>query len=233
MALIVRIDVDRPYGRHPAPRHLLSRVSSDLYFPRVERFGYLAELATILRILNSKQRRSYAFFRRCTVPSRAIMKLLDDGGHELGLHLENSRSYETFAEEKFTMESEVGRKMLAFSKHGSGGAKYGLRHYAPYEADRYIEWGKRAHMRVFLGNLEDPTLPPSRGELVVYPSAFWLEPSWRDTKSFSIEWLIENAAVKDIVLLIHPENILENPVLTKQFTELLSTLETTLIHPAN
>ena len=49
MALIVRIDVDRPYGKHPGYRHVLSRLSSDLYFPRIESCGYLDELKWMLR----------------------------------------------------------------------------------------------------------------------------------------------------------------------------------------
>src|SRR5262249_61689917 len=35
-----------------------------------------------------------------------------------------------------------------------------------------------------LGNLEDPSIRPSENEtgLRVFPSAFWLEPAWRDTR---------------------------------------------------
>jgi hypothetical protein len=159
MALIVRIDVDRPYGKHPLSRHIISRLSSDFYFPKVPAFGYLSELATVLDLLNQQQQKCYAFFRRCTLPSKAIMTLLDAGGHQLGLHLENSRSYESFAEEKAIIERHTGRKVSAFSKHGSRGSRYGFHHYAPYEAEKYIEWGQRAQMELFLGNLEDPTLP--------------------------------------------------------------------------
>src|SRR4029077_667819 len=43
MSIIIRRDVDRPYGCHPFARHVLSRLSSDLYFPKVARFGYLTE----------------------------------------------------------------------------------------------------------------------------------------------------------------------------------------------
>ena len=79
MALIIRIDVDRPYGRHPLARHLLSRLSSDLYFPSVTRFGYLAELGTMLSWLNASRRRAHVFFRRCTLPSEPIQDLLEAG----------------------------------------------------------------------------------------------------------------------------------------------------------
>src|SRR5579859_1554519 len=99
MSLIIRIDVDRPYGRNPLPRHLLSRIGSDLYFPKISAFGYLHELQTMLGWLNDASARAYVFFRRCTLPTETIRELLDSGGHEAGLHLENSRSYATFHDE--------------------------------------------------------------------------------------------------------------------------------------
>jgi len=227
MSLIIRIDVDRPYGRHPAFRHILSRLSSDLYFPKVAGLGFLAELQTMLTWLNETGARAHVFFRRCTLPSRSILDLLDTGRHEIGLHLENSRSLTTFLEEKYIVESHTGRKVRAVSKHGSGGAKYGFRHYAPYEPEKYAEWAQRASMRLFLGNLEDPTLGPTKvgSELLVFPSAFWLEPSWRDTKKFTIDWLLDRARFQDIVLLVHPENVLGDPALAADFKRLTGTLE--------
>jgi hypothetical protein len=65
--------------------------------------------------------------------------------------------------------------------------------------------------------------------LAVYPSAFWLEPSWRDTRRFTIEWLRSQAAVSDIVLLMHPDNVLADPSLTADLKGLLSSLDTRLL----
>jgi hypothetical protein len=227
MALIIRIDVDRPYGRRPLLRHLLSRLSSDLYFPKVAGFGFLAELQTILDWLNQEGARSYVFFRRCTLPSKSILESLNTGGHEIGLHLENSRTFETFQAEKNIIERHVGRKVYAFSKHGSGRVTYGLRHYAAYEPEKYVEWAQQASMRLFLGNGEDPSLEPAQAgnKLLVYPSAFWLEPPWRDTKKFTVEWLLENAKHRDFVLLIHPENVLADTQLVADFKKLISTVQ--------
>jgi hypothetical protein len=230
MALIVRIDVDRPYGKSPLLRHLFSRVGSDIYFPRIEAFGYLRELEVILRMLNEAKARSYIFFRRCTLPTPSILDLIDAGGHEIGLHLENSRTFATFSTEKAMLERYVGRPVTAVSKHGSGKYKYGFHHYAPYEPDKYIRWARQCGMRVFLGNLEDPTIPRLNDMgLAVYPSAFWLEPSWRDTRRFTIEWLRSQAAVSDIVLLMHPDNVLADPSLTADLKGLLSSLDTRLL----
>jgi hypothetical protein len=230
MALIVRIDVDRPYGRAPKARHILSRVSSDFYFPKVAALGYLKELRTILRILSEHGRQCYAFFRRCTLPSPEIMELMSQGGHKFGLHLENSRSFETLREEKALLESHLGQAINSFSKHGSGGARFGWHHYAPYEAERYVEWGPRAGMKLFLGNLEDPTLTPVQtGNFTEYPSAFWLEPSWRDTKRFPVEWLLDHGKSQDIVMLIHPENVLADSGLTRDFCRVVEKLDTKVL----
>ncbi len=230
MALIVRIDVDRPYGRHPLPRHLLSRIRSDYGFPRVFGFGYLRELKRILELLNERQAPAYVFFRGCTLPTAEVTRLLDGGRHEIGMHLENSRTFETFTAERGLLEAYTGRKVLTFSKHGSGGARYGRHHYAAYEPDRYIAWGQQAGMKLFLGNLEDPTMPCTQyGALTVFPAAFWLEPYWRDTSRFTVQWLVQNASRSDIVLLIHPENVLESAELTNHLQTLVSRLGTRIL----
>ncbi len=231
MALIIRIDVDRPYGKHPLARHLLSRLSSDLYFPGIEGWGYLTELKVILRLLNERTARAYVFFRRCTLPSREILRLLEQGGHEIGLHLENSRSFSSFENERGILEKHVGKKIRAFSKHGSGVSKYGYHHHAPYEPEKYLEWGRQAQMRVFLGNLEDPSIRPlpETGGLLACPAAFWLEPYWRKTEVFTVDWLLSECRAVDMVLLIHPENVLESPELLAQFKEIVTRSETTIL----
>ena len=231
MALIVRIDVDRPYGKTPFLRHVFSRLGSDLYFPKLESFGYLAELKTILEILNEKKARAHVFFRRCTLPSPAILELMDAGGHEFGLHLEDSRSFESFCNEKSILERHIGRPVLSVSKHGSGKHKYGFHHYAPYEPENYVEWARQSGMRLFLGNLEDPTIPPLAAEpgVRVYPSAFWLEPAWRDMRRFTVKWLHAEANKSDIVLLMHADNVLADPSLVADLKGLLSALDTKLL----
>lgn len=231
MALIIRIDVDRPYGKEPFFRHMLSRLGSDLYFPKVEAFGYLKELKIILQTLNERKARAYIFFRRCTLPSKSILELISEGGHKIGLHLENSRSFDSFFTEKKMLERHIGKSVLAVSKHGSGGAKYGFHHYAPYEPDKYVKWARQSGMKLFLGNLENPNIGPSVNEtgFRAYPSAFWLEPAWRNTETFTIDWLVSQANLIDIVLLIHPENVLRDPALLEEFKHLLLSLDTRIL----
>ena len=234
MSLIIRIDVDRPYGRTPFVRHLLSRVASDHYFPRLPALGYLRELAVFLDLLWAHRAKAHIFFRRCTLPKRSLLKRIQEEGHAAGLHLENSRMFETFLGEKLALERCLGQPVLAFSKHGSGGRKFGRSHYAPYEPDKYLEWGARAGMKAFLGNLEDPRLPGSVDDcgFVFFPSAFWLEPPWRDTHAFPVRWLLSEAAKRDVVLLLHPENVLESGSLVKDLEMLLSSVSTKIL-PGN
>ena len=231
MALIIRIDVDRPYGRKPFHRHVLSRMSSDWCMPKIPGFGYLAELETMLNMLNQAQARAYVFFRRCTLPSKSILELLHSGKHQAGLHLENSRSFETFRNEMEILEHHLGTKVVAMSKHGSGGSKFGFHHYAPYEPAKYAEWAERAEIRLFLGNLEDPTIGPTltSNGLLAFPSAFWLEPHWRDSKQFSVEWLLQRAQNRDVVLLVHPENVLADASLTADFKRIIQTLDSRVL----
>ena len=231
MALIVRIDVDRPYGREPFLRHVASRMSSDFWWPRMESLGYLRELKEMLRWLNERGARAYAFFRRCTLPDESVLELMDSGQHVMGLHLENSRSFETFLREKDDLERHLGRRVHAFSKHGSGSGQFGRSHYAPYEPVKYVDWARKSAMNLFLGNLEDPTLEPEITDgLRVYPSAFWLEPPWRDTGRFPVEWLVRKAKETDVVLLVHPENVLASADLAADFQTLTGAI-TTRIFP--
>lgn len=228
MALVLRIDVDRPYGKQGLLRHIASRVSSDYYLPRLECMGYLDELKTVLRMLNESRRQAFVFFRRCTLPSPGVVELMESGGHHFGLHLEDSRSFKTFRKELDLFEKQIERPVSAFSKHGSGKLRLGRHHFPPYEFDRYVEWGCEARMRLLLGNLEDPRQKAQAyGSLVGFPSAFWLEHTWRDTARFPVDWLVAEAKRRDVVMLFHPDNVIADPVLMAEFRAVVEALETT------
>ncbi len=219
MSLIVRIDVDRPYGRRPLLRHVASRISSDHGLPTIAWLGYLRELLNMLQLLNERRVAAYVFFRRCTLPNERVLGEIDAGGHQVGLHLEDSRSYETFLAEKSYLERHARRPVRAMSKHGSGGQKFGRHHHAPYEPERYVQWARQSGVELVFGNLEDPTLPAIRTEpgVCFFPAAFWLEPHWRDCKAFTVDWLIDRARASDVVLLVHPENVFADPQLLVDF----------------
>lgn len=227
MGLIVRIDVDRPYGKQGVLRHIASRISSDYYLPRLPAFRYLDELKTILDILDANGKQAHVFFRKCTYPTLAISKAMSAGGHRFGLHLENSRTEETFQEEHHALEKLLGRRVVEFSKHGSGRLHLGRFHYAPYEPERYLPWAKNAGMKYFFGNHENPeVLPVQDGPLTYFPSAFWLEPYWRDTRKYPIQWLLSEASQRDVVMLLHPDNVTSSPEIMREFIVAVEKLDT-------
>jgi hypothetical protein len=230
MALILRIDVDRPYGKQGFVRHVASRIASDFFLPRMNRLGYLDELATILQILNGRGKSAYVFFRKCTYPNAQICKLMQEGGHQFGLHLENSRSEVTFNEELRTLERRLNQRIKSFSKHGSGRMRLGLHHYPSYEPERYLAWAKRAGLRIFFGNLENPEIGQQQDNVFIqFPSAFWLEPLWRDVDRFPIDWLLSEAGKRDIVLLMHPDNVTASAAIMREFLLAVDHLETVIL----
>ena len=230
MALLLRIDVDRPYGKSPFSRHLASRISSDLFITKLSWLGYLRELTVVLNMINSTGASAHVFFRRCTFPTDSLLRLLEQGNYEIGFHLEDSRCYESFLGEKTALERHIGKTVRIVSKHGSGGKKYGRRHYAPYEPERYIEWAGRSGMKMFFGNLEDPTINSNCAPngVRVFPAAFWLEPPWRDVGRFPVSWLQAASSEKDIPVLIHPENVLGSIDLIRELGVILSSIPTRL-----
>lgn len=222
MSLILRIDVDRPYGKKNIIKHILSRLASDFYFPKINSFGYLHDLRDILQILNNKNIHAYIFFRKCTLPTRPILKLIYEGKHIPGLHLENSKNYHTFRNELKIIEQKLKQKITVFSKHGSGKNKYGINHYPPYEPEKYIEWGIRVGIKYFFGNYENPELKNYLvNGLSVFPAAYWLEPYWRNYEKFNFEWLHKAAKTNNIVLLLHPDNITVDLNLYHEFLKII------------
>lgn len=230
MALIIRIDIDRSYGKKHLYNKVLSRLSSDFYFPKIVKYGYLKDTKEILILLNKLNCQSHIFFRRCSLPNKSLLNFINDSGHKIGLHLENSKTFLNYKNELNNIQNNTNVKVKIFSKHGSGKYKYGIYYYAPYEPNKYIEWGMRTGMKVFFGNLEDPSLLGYKeNNLLIFPSAFWLESYWRDANKYSIDWFIENACQNDIVLLIHPDIVIVDPILKGQFIEIIKNVPTKVL----
>jgi hypothetical protein len=227
MSLILRVDVDSPYGKKNPFIHICSRLASDFDLPAYPMLPYLTYLNEFIEYLNSKSLQGYFFFRKCTLPRGITLDLLHDGKHVIGHHIENSRSFKTFTDELNLIENNIKTKVEAFSKHGSGKFKYGLYHDPLYEPDKYLEWGSKVGMKMFFGNLEDPMYKSTitNKNIVFFPAAYWLEPHWRDTKSFNTDWLIQESKIRDLVLLIHVENIFNNSILFRELELIISNTE--------
>lgn len=231
MAIILRVDADSSYGKRNFINHFFSRMTSDFNLPTISKLPYLEDLKSLINLFNEKSCKGYFFFRKCTLPDSELLQSLNLGEHVIGLHLENSRSFETFQLELNSLENKVNKKIEAFSKHGSGKYKYGFNHYPFYEPEKYLEWAAKLGLKIFFGNLEDPSINNLITEdgLLFFPSAFWLEPSWRNTELFDVNWLVKESKKRDIVLLIHAENILLNKILYKELDFILQNSETKVI----
>ena len=205
MALILRIDVDKPYGRKNLKQKILSKLREDLWFPPFSLLGYLRDLRNILYFLDEFAINAHLFFRTCTLPKKKYLNgpLLDK--HQLGLHAENTRSLESFKRElRYVQKYFEPRKICSFTKHGSGNWKGGRNHYPSYEPDKYLEWGNDVGVPFLFGNLEDfaETCEPHKVNHF-YPGAFWIDRPYTNLEYFDLKKVIEKAKVRNIVVIMH------------------------------
>ena len=98
MPLILRIDVDKPYGNHTFARKVASKFFEETAFPS-PKTGYLSHLCDFLDIIQVYQIPAIFYFRICTLPSKEITKKILEQNHKIGWHLENSKNYESFKQE--------------------------------------------------------------------------------------------------------------------------------------
>jgi hypothetical protein len=203
MALILRADVDKPYGHANLPRKIASKVVED-YFPiPFGHYKYLSHLIQFLRYCNENRVPGFMYHRICTRPNAEVVKLLNEGGHKLGFHAENTRSPETFsAELKLFREKVKPLEVTSFTKHGSGTLKLGKYHYPPYEEDKYKAWAPKEHIGFYFGNGICKKAEDLYSVNGFFPSMFWIERDYRDPGFNDLKQLVSCAATKDVVT--HP-----------------------------
>ncbi|HTB32338.1 MAG TPA: hypothetical protein VK808_09955 [Bacteroidia bacterium] len=223
MALILRVDVDKPYGRAGLFRKVISKLAEDYWFPqKVQALGYLSHLEDFLQFCNSQKVSGYIYHRICTVPDDKIIKLLQEGKHKLGLHAENTRSYETFSEELSKFKKMTSPLAVeSFTKHGSGELKLGRNHYPPYEPGKYKEWAVKAHISYFFGNGICKSGNDFNNPDGYFENMFWIEREYRDPDFFDFGKLIREAKKQDVPVLIHPCNYNASRVVKEDFEELV------------
>ena len=206
MSLILRVDVDKPYGNSNLFTKIMSKASEDYWFPPVHSI-YLYHLEEFLEYCNSERISGFIYHRICTAPNEKIIKLLIQGNHKLGMHAENTLNDATFYAELNKLKKLCPTLNIeSFSKHGSGKLKLGKSHYPPYEPEKYFNWSQKFHLQFYFGN----GIPKCEQDLnpigSFYPNVFWVERDYRDDHFSSIEKIIEIADNKDIPILIHPCN---------------------------
>ncbi len=223
MSLILRVDVDKPYGNASLTRSIASKLSEDYWFPdRIYKTRYLIHLAEFLGLCNKENIAGHIYFRMCTVPDEKIVELVKKGGHRIGFHAENTRSLETFSAEWNDFEEVVSpEKVSSFSKHGSGTLKLGKQHYAPYEPEKYKDWAMELNTRFYFGNGICKSIDDLIPKNDFYPNMFWIEREYRDNSFSGFDQLLKIAKNKDVPVLIHPCNYERSRVVANDFKELI------------
>lgn len=220
MAILLRVDVDKPYGHHTLVRRIASKLVEDYELKNFPFLSYLPHLKKLLRTLNENKVPGFFFFRLCTLPDKETKQLLEKGHHIVGLHAENTRTEETLLEEvnQFNLS---GMPCTCFTKHGSGTLKLGKYHYPPYEPSKYLKWARQNDLRFFSGN----GTPNTEHDLILqeegfWPNLFWMEHDYRGKTFNTLQQFKAAALHHDVILLIHPENFYSYPILSDELMEI-------------
>lgn len=204
MAVLLRIDVDNPFDNSNPFETACNLLRTNYFFPALRKFGYLKNFEYLINDLNSRGIKANIYFKISTLPNKSMCEEIKAQGHEVGLHAVRTSDFENFMTEVKKISEAFRAKNCGFSKHGSGKLKLERKHTPQYEPEKYLEWAKRARMRYFLGNGEDPRIKKKIVKEVLYfPSAFWIEAKYRK-KEVTVEWLINESQSRDIVVLTHP-----------------------------
>ncbi len=226
MGLILRIDIDKPFGNNTFLRKVISKIREDYYFPPIISFGFLDQVYQFATLLHSHKIPAIFYFRNCTTPYKTLLKKLISMNHSIGFHAENTKSIETFSEELKLFSQNIGieiNNLHSFTKHGSGYYKLGKNHYPLYEEEKYKDFSKKAGLAFYFGNgqLNDFNSVINRNKSSFYKDVFWIEEGYRDLQNMSIEQLVTNAKNIDIPVLIHPENYYNRKQTQEDFNKLL------------
>lgn len=203
MSLLLRLDVDKPYGHHTLWRKIASKLVEETAIVPWK-VGYLDHLMQVLTILKERHITAVLYFRECTIPSPNMLKAIRKAGHAVGWHAEDTRDETSFSIEISRAREKLG-ELHSFTKHGSGIRKLGLNHHAPYEEDKYHLWATKIGVPFYSGNGIATSAPIALNGF--FPTAFWLESRYRSTTYNEIAKLVIDAQNQDLLILSHPENI--------------------------
>ncbi len=223
MSLVLRVDVDKPYGRLKFKEKVLSKVREDLWLPAIPSLGYLRHLKTFLAFLKKGEIKSHIYFRKCTLPPKRWLDgpLFDK--HKFGLHAENTRNFETFKKELEVVQMHLSpTKLSSFTKHGSGQWKGGRNHYPLYEPDKYLKWSETFGIPFMFGNEMLSESNKSSNQDQFYSSMFWIKESNRNCERYTLQWAIDVAKEKNVIVLIHPANFVANEQVGSDMRKLVS-----------
>lgn len=224
MSLILRVDVDKPYGNSNLLRKIASKVVED-YFP-IPIFGsykYLSHLIHFLEYCNQQNIPGFIYHRNCTTPNKEVLGLIKNGGHKIGFHAENTRSLETFSEELRAFKKEMNPiKVETFTKHGSGTLKLGKNHYPPYEPGQYKQWSEKLGIAFDFGNGICKNSDELYAEKGFFSNMFWMERPYRDTNFNQLQQVLDAGKTQNVVVIIHPCNFHSSKIVADDFMLLVT-----------
>ena len=209
MSVFLRIDVDNPYVPTSRLERLLNVLRNDLdeLLPALPELGYLKSLASLHHELAARGVAATYFFRRSSVPTSPLVSEITRAGCSFGFHATRTSSKRSFLKDLRAVKKHVpGGSLRGFSKHGSGRLKLGSRHTREYDERGLLALGRGANLEYFSGNLEDPSIPAScRNGILYFPSAFWLRRERRQSP-YDLEWLLAESGHRPVVCLVHPKD---------------------------
>lgn len=226
MPAILRIDVDTAYQNRILN---YARVNKELFFG-IDSLGYLNSCKVIADDLFERGIKASFFFLPFTLPSGGFVQELMKEGHNVGLHAVHTKKYADFSADINKASKSLG-KILGFTKHGSGRFKLSRSHDPNYDPDKFLEFARMSDLKFFLGNGEDPDEGLQYKDGVLFsPSAFWLNRNYRGDR-FTVDWLRETSRDRDVVVLMHPEDVIEGTnLMTREYERIMSKVEFVSIH---
>ena len=222
MPTILRIDVDRAYENRILH---YARVNQEL-FVGIDSLGYLKPCRELVKDLNNRGIKASLFFQPFTVPNKDFAQELMKKGHSIGLHAVHTNDYKDFSRDLTKISKRFEGKVYGFTKHGSGKFKLSRRHDPNYEVEKFIKYARQSNLKYFLGNGENPEEREKIINGVLYfPSAFWLNRNYREDK-FTIDWLANESVNRDIVVLVHPMDVVAGTeLMVREYERMLDKVE--------
>lgn len=219
MAVILRIDVDGSYGNRILH---YARVNQECFF-RFDCLGYLDLCKKIVADLDDRGIKGSLFFLPSTVPNSDFAEELLNAGHSVGLHAVHTQDLSHFMRDLDAVSKKFGDAISGVTKHGSGGMKLSRRHDPIYDSNKMLKYTAAASLKYFLGNGENPIEEMKLKNGIVYaPSAFWINRNYREDR-YSVDWLLDQSESQNIVVLIHPEDILHGtPLVVREYEQIVS-----------
>ncbi|RJO60854.1 hypothetical protein C4544_04225 [candidate division WS5 bacterium] len=224
MPLVLRVDVDKPYGRENIIQKVLSKIREDYWFPPLVSLGYLSHVKKFLKFLESENIHAHIYFRRCTLPPKEWLGTSILSQHSIGHHAEDTRSFEALASEYEIIQKYMRPiKIASFNKHGSGNLKLGRYHYPLYEPDQYREWGQELGVPFLFGNEELVSRSIPYPEYIgYYPNMYWIDRTYNESEQLNLEEIVKLATDRNIIVIIHPANYIADKQVERRMKELVS-----------